>query len=216
MLKSLAGALILLALFLFQTLHARVLLTDILVFALFAVDLQFIMARRDILRRTAYFGLRLCRRAAVQTRSADGAALALAPLGGNLAALILAGSVRLSGVSRHAHPRLRADRLVARVSMDAFARWLERTGRPPAPWLINDAFLSCAGAGAGGILLLWRCVYSPSATRCAPAATRRCAPCHRHRRALALMAGLRAGGCIRRQAGRCHAFSKGSISPDTQ
>src|SRR5471032_3332796 len=103
LLKSLAGALMLLALLpLFSDRYTLVLLTDILVFALFAVSLHFIMGQAGMhsFGHAAYFGLGAYAAALLFKHAVPmEATLLLAPLGGGLAALMFGWfCVRLSGV----------------------------------------------------------------------------------------------------------------------
>src|SRR5471032_582365 len=103
LLKSLAGALMLLALLpLFSDRYTLVVLTDILVFALFAVSLHFIMGQAGMhsFGHAAYFGLGAYAAALLFKHAVPmEATLLLAPLGGGLAALMFGWfCVRLSGV----------------------------------------------------------------------------------------------------------------------
>ncbi|MFA5913794.1 MAG: ABC transporter permease [Burkholderiales bacterium] len=218
MFMALVAALALLALLpLVSDRYTLVLLTDILVFALFAVSLHFIMgpAGMHSFGHAAYFGLGAYAAALLLKHTVPmELALALAPLGGGIAALLFGWfCVRLSGVYL-----AMLTLAFAQIAWSVVYQWDAFTGGSnglvgiwPAPWLSSgNAFyyltlVLCAAA----ILLLWRIVYTPFG--------------------YALRAGrdspLRAdaiGIDVRRQqwlgfalAGALHAFSKGSISPDT-
>jgi branched-chain amino acid transport system permease protein len=205
--------------------YSLVLLTDILVFALFAVSLHFIMGPGGMLSfgHAAYFGL-----------GAYGAGLALLRLGlpmelalacGPLAALagaLLFGwfCVRLSGVYL-AMLTLAFAQIVWSVAF----QWDALTGGSnglvgtwPAAWLSSRPayyYLTLVLCLAG-IVLLWRMLYSPfgyalRAVRDSPL------------RADAIGIDLRTiqwsgfvvAGVFSGLAGGLYAFSKGSISPET-
>ena len=135
MLGFLIAALALLALLpLLSDRYTLVLLTDILVFALFAVSLHFIMGPGGMhsFGHAAYFGLgRLRRSAAAPARAADGtrAPARAARRRAGRAPVRLVLRARFRRVSRDADPRLRANRLVGGVPMGCLHRRLQRTGR---------------------------------------------------------------------------------------
>ena len=206
MLRVLVAALALLALLpLLSDRYTLVLLTDILVFALFAVSLHFIMGPGGMhsFGHAAYFGLGAYAAALLLQHALPmELALLLAPLAGGLGALAvrLVLRARFRRVSRDADPRLRANRLVGGVPMGCLHRRLQRTGRDLARALAvlqQRVLLSRARA-------LRRRHADPLAHRVfalrlraargarLAAARRR----HRHRRAPAAVAGLRARGHV--------------------
>jgi len=225
MLKTLAAALLLLALLpVFSDRYTLVLLTDILVFALFAVSLQFIMgpAGMHSFGHAAYFGLGAYAAALLFKHTVPmELALALAPLAGGLAALVFGWfCVRLSGVYL-----AMLTLAFAQIAWSVVYQWDAFTGGSnglvgiwPAPWLSsNNAFYYLALVlCAGGILLLWRSVYSPfgyalRAGRDSPLRADAIGIDVRRQQWLGFaLAGVFAG-----LAGAVYVFSKGSISPDT-
>ena len=225
MLKTLAAALLLLALLpVISDRYTLVLLTDILVFALFAVSLQFIMgpAGMHSFGHAAYFGLGAYAAALLFKHTVPmELALALAPLAGGLAALVFGWfCVRLSGVYL-----AMLTLAFAQIAWSVVYQWDAFTGGSnglvgiwPAPWLSsNNAFYYLALVlCAGGILLLWRSVYSPfgyalRAGRDSPLRADAIGIDVRRQQWLGFaLAGVFAG-----LAGAVYVFSKGSISPDT-
>jgi branched-chain amino acid transport system permease protein len=220
-----AGILLLLALLpLFSDRYTLVLLTDILVFALFAVSLHFIMgpAGMHSFGHAAYFGLGAYAAALLFKHAVPmEAALLLAPLGGGAAALVFGWfCVRLSGVYL-----AMLTLAFAQIAWSVVYQWDTFTGGSnglvgiwPAPWIAGKtafyylALVLCAG----GILLLWRTAYSPfgyalRAGRDSPLRADAIGIDVRRQQWLGFaLAGVFAG-----LAGAVHAFSKGSISPDT-
>ena len=207
--------------------YALVLGGDMLIFALFAVSLHFIMGPGGMASfgHAAYFGLGACaprrwRHAAVPMELA-----------------LIAGAAR--GGHRSAGLRLVLRAPLGRLPCDAdrwrsprspgplVYQWDALTGGSnglvgvwPAPWFVVAHalyyWLTLAIAG-GAIALLWRIVFAPfgyalraardSPLRAEPRSASTCAPCAGPRFALA---GLAAG-----LAGSLYAFSKGSISPES-
>ena len=224
LIKLLAAVLGLLALLpLFSDRYTLVLLTDILVFALFAVSLQYIMgpAGMHSFGHAAYFGLGAYAAALLFKHAVPmEAALLLAPLGGGLGALVFGWfCVRLSGVYL-----AMLTLAFAQIAWSVVYQWDDFTGGSnglvgiwPAPWLSSKiafyylALVLCAG----GILILWRIVFSPfgfalRAGRDSPLRADAIGIDLRQRQWLGFaLAGVFAG-----LAGAVHAFSKGSISPD--
>jgi len=225
MFMALVAALALLALLpLVSDRYTLVLLTDILVFALFAVSLHFIMgpAGMHSFGHAAYFGLGAYAAALLLKHTVPmELALALAPLGGGIAALLFGWfCVRLSGVYL-----AMLTLAFAQIAWSVVYQWDAFTGGSnglvgiwPAPWLSSgNAFyyltlVLCAAA----ILLLWRIVYTPfgyalRAGRDSPLRADAIGIDVRRQQWLGFaLAGVFAG-----LAGALHAFSKGSISPDT-
>jgi branched-chain amino acid transport system permease protein len=225
MLKSLAGALILLALLpVLSDRYTLVLLTDIFVFALFAVSLHFIMgpAGMHSFGHAAYFGLGAYAAALLFKHTVPmELALALAPLAGGLAALVFGWfCVRLSGVYL-----AMLTLAFAQIAWSVVYQWDVFTGGSnglvgiwPAEWLASKtafyyvALVLCAG----GVLALWRIVFSPfgyalRAGRDSPLRADAIGIDVRRQQWLGFaLAGVFAG-----LAGAVYAFSKGSISPDT-
>jgi len=225
MLKMLVAALALLALLpLVSDRYTLVLFIDILVFALFAVSLHFIMgpAGMHSFGHAAYFGLGAYAAALLVKHAVPmELALALAPAGGGLAALLFGWfCVRLSGVYL-----AMLTLAFAQIAWSVVYQWDAFTGGSnglvgiwPAPWLSSGnafyylALLLCTAA----ILLLWRIVYSPfgyalRAGRYSPLRADAIGIDVRRQQWLGFaLAGVFAG-----LAGAIYAFSKGSISPDT-
>jgi branched-chain amino acid transport system permease protein len=208
-----------------QTGYALVLLTDILLFALFAVSLHFIMGPGGLhsFGHAAYFGLGaygaglLVHKAGVPMEAALLAAPWLAALG----ALVFGWfCVRLSGVY-FAMLTL----AFAQIAWSVMFQWDTFTGGSngivgiwPSAWLSSKTafyYLTLA-ACVGGIALLWRTLYSPfgyavRASRDSPLRADAIGIDVRARQWAAFtFAGLFAG-----LAGALFAFSKGSISPET-
>jgi branched-chain amino acid transport system permease protein len=223
--KALAGALVLLLLLpVFSDRYTLVLLTDILVFALFAVSLHFIMGPGGMVSfgHAAYFGLGAYAAALLFKYAVPmELALFLAPLAAGLGALIFGWfCVRLSGVYL-----AMLTLAFAQIAWSIVYQWDAFTGGSnglvgiwPAPWLAsNIAFYYLALAlCAASILLLWRIVYSPfgcalRAARDSPLRADAIGIDVRRQQWLGFaLAGVFAG-----VAGAVYAFSKGSISPDT-
>ena len=205
--------------------YTLVLMTDILVFALFAVSLHFLMGPGGMLSfgHAAYFGLGAYGAGLLLLRLElpMEAALALAPL------LALAGAalfgwfcVRLSGVYL-AMLTLAFAQIVWSIAF----QWDALTGGSngligvwPAPWLASRTayyFLTLL-ACLPGILLLWRAAYSPFgyALRAGRDSALRADAIGINVRAVQWAAFVLAGTCAG-LAGALYAFSKGSISPET-
>ena len=205
--------------------YTLVLMTDILVFALFAVSLHFLMGPGGMLSfgHAAYFGLGAYGAGLLLLRLElpMEAALALAPL------LALAGAalfgwfcVRLSGVYL-AMLTLAFAQIVWSIAF----QWDALTGGSngligvwPAPWLASRTayyFLTLL-ACLPGILLLWRAAYSPFgyALRAGRDSALRADAIGINVRSVQWAAFVLAGTCAG-LAGALYAFSKGSISPET-
>ena len=224
LLKGLAAALLALALLpLVSDRYTLVLLTDILVFALFAVSLHFIMgpAGMHSFGHAAYFGLGAYAAALLFKHAVPmEAALLLAPLGGGLAALLFGWfCVRLSGVYL-----AMLTLAFAQIAWSIVYQWDAFTGGSnglvgiwPAPWLAGKtAFYYLALAlCAGGVLALWRIAFSPfgyalRAGRDSPLRADAIGIDVRRQQWL----GFALAGAFAGLAGAVYAFSKGSISPD--
>ena len=201
------------------------LLTDILVFALFAVSLHFLMGPGGMhsFGHAAYFGLGAYAAGILLLREKLPMefALALAPFAAGLAALVFGWfCVRLSGVYS-----AMLTLAFAQIAWSAVFQWNALTGGSngmvgvwPAAWLSSKTayyyltLLLCAA----GILLLWRAIYSPfgfalRAARDSPLRAEASGIDVRATQWAAFaLAGLAAG-----LAGALYAFSKGSISPET-
>jgi branched-chain amino acid transport system permease protein len=205
--------------------YTLVLLADILVFALFAASLHFLMGPGGMYSfgHAAYFGLGAYAAGILllRERLPMELALALAPLGGGIAALVFGWfCVRLSGVYS-----AMLTLAFAQIAWSAVFQWDALTGGSnglvgiwPAPWLASKTalyyltLLACAAA----ILFLWRMLYSPfgyalRAARDSPLRAEASGIDVRGTQWAAFtMAGVAAG-----LAGALYAFSKGSISPET-
>ncbi len=224
MLKGLAAALLLLALLpLASDRYTLVLLTDILVFALFAVSLHFIMgpAGMHSFGHAAYFGLGAYAAALLLKNALPmELALLLAPLAGGLGALAFGWfCVRLSGVYL-----AMLTLAFAQIAWSVVYQWDAFTGGSnglvgiwPAPWLASKTvfYYLALALCAGGTLILWRIVFSPfgyalRAGRDSPLRADAIGIDVRRQQWLGFaLAGVFAG-----LAGAVYAFSKGSISPD--
>jgi branched-chain amino acid transport system permease protein len=204
--------------------YALVLLTDILIFALFAASLHFIMGPGGLYSfgHAAYFGLGAYAAGILLLREKFPMelALALGPLAAGIAALLFGWfCVRLSGVYS-----AMLTLAFAQIAWSAVFQWDELTGGSnglvgvwPAPWLSSKTayywltLLCCAL----GIAFLWRAIYAPFgyALRAARDSPMRAEASGIDVRATQwtafTLAGLAAGA-----AGALYAFSKGSISPE--
>jgi len=204
--------------------YTLVLLTDVLIFALFAASLHFIMGPGGMYSfgHAAYFGLGAYAAGVLVIRNLTTMelALALAPLVAGLAALAFGWfCVRLSGVYS-----AMLTLAFAQIAWSAAFQWDSLTGGSngmvgvwPAPWLSSKAayyFLTLLACGTG-ILLLWRAIHSPfgyalRAGRDSPLRAEASGIDVRATQWAAFtIAGLAAG-----VAGALYAFSKGSISPE--
>ena len=205
--------------------YALILLTDVFVFALFAVSLHLLLGPGGMVSfgHAAYFGLGAYGAALLVVHS--GAPMELALVGGPLAALGAAAlfgwlCVRLSGIYL-----AMLTLALAQIVWSIAFQWDGVTGGSngligiwPADWLASRtayyllALLVCAGS----IAILWRIVGSPfghalRASRDSPL------------RAEAIGINVRAqqwaaftvAGAFAGLAGALYAFSKGSISPET-
>ncbi len=205
--------------------YALVLLTDVLIFALFAASLHFLMGPGGLYSfgHAAYFGLGayVAGVLVINKIATMEFALALAPLGAGLGALVFGWfCVRLSGVYS-----AMLTLAFAQIAWSAAFQWNALTGGSnglvgvwPAPWLASKTayyfltLLLCASA----IALLWRALYSPfgHALRAGRDSPQRADASGIDVRATQwaafTVAGLAAG-----LAGALYAFSKGSISPES-
>ncbi len=204
--------------------YTLVLLTDMLIFALFAASLHFIMGPGGMYSfgHAAYFGLGAYAAGMLVLREKFPMelALALAPFAAGFAALVFGWfCVRLSGVYS-----AMLTLAFAQIAWSAVFQWDALTGGSngmvgvwPAPWLSSKpayyflTLLVCAS----GIIFLWRMIYSPfgHALRAARDSPLRAEASGIDVRATQweafAIAGLAAG-----VAGALYAFSKGSISPE--
>jgi branched-chain amino acid transport system permease protein len=205
--------------------YALVLLTDILVFALFACSLHFLMGPGGMMSfgHAAYFGLGAYAAGLLALRGGlpMELALAAAPLAAALGALVFGWfSVRLSGVYM-----AMLTLAFAQIAWSIVFQWDSLTGGSnglvgvwPAQWLASKTayFYLALALCAGGMALLWRAMYSPfgyalRAGRDSPSRAETLGIDVRTRQWVAFtIAGLFAG-----LAGAVFAFSKGSISPET-
>ena len=205
--------------------YALVLLTDVLVFALFAASLHFLMGPGGMASfgHAAYFGLGAYAAALLFLKAnlPMEAALAAAPLAAAVGGLVFGWfCVRLSGVYL-----AMLTLAFAQIAWSVAFQWDELTGGSngligawPAAWLASReayyylALVLCSG----GVLLLWRIIHAPFGygLRAGRDSPLRAAAIGIDVRALqwaaftvaALLAGV---------AGALFAFSKGSISPET-
>jgi branched-chain amino acid transport system permease protein len=205
--------------------YALVLLTDILVFALFAVSLHFLIGPAGMLSfgHAAYFGLGAYGAALLVLR-ADlpmELALVLGPLAAAAGAFVFGWfCVRLSGVYM-----AMLTLAFAQIAWSIVFQWDAFTGGSnglvgvwPAPWLSSRlAYYALALAlCAASIGLLWRMLGSPFgyALRAARDSPLRADALGLDVRRLQWRAFIIAGA-FAGLAGALFAFSKGSISPDT-
>ena len=204
--------------------YALVLLTDILVFALFAVSLHFITGPAGLLSfgHAAYFGLGAYGAGLLLLKAGApmAAALVAAPLVAALAALAFGWfCVRLSGVYL-----AMLTLAFAQITWSVVYQWDAFTGGSngligvwPAPWLSGKAayyYLTLA-TSATAVAFLWRLLYAPFgyALRAGRDSPLRAESVGIDVRAMQwaafVFAGLFAG-----LAGALYAFSKGSVSPE--
>ena len=210
---------------LFSGEYTLVLLTDILVLALFAVSLHFIMGPGGMLSfgHAAYFGIGAYAAALLLVRGAlpMPLAVALAPLAAGAAAAVSGWfCVRLSGVYL-----AMLTLAFAQIAWSVAFQWDAVTGGsnglvgiwPPA-WLSSKTayYYVALGIAALGCLLAWRAIFSPfgyalRASRDSPLRAEAIGIDVRAQQWRAfILAGILAG-----LAGGLYAFSKGSISPET-
>jgi branched-chain amino acid transport system permease protein len=205
--------------------YPLILLTDVFVFALFAVSLHFIMGPGGMpsFGHAAYFGLGaygaglLLQRAGLPMEIA----LLLGPLVAGLAAIAFGWfCVRLSGVYL-----AMLTLAFAQISWSIVFQWDSVTGGSngligiwPSPWLASRTsyYLLSLAITVGGIAFLWRVLHSPfgyglRAGRDSPLRADAIGiDVRRVRWAAFVLAGLSAG-----VGGALFVFSKGSISPDS-
>ena len=205
--------------------YTIVLLIDILVYALFAASLQFLMGPAGLVSfgHAAYFGLGAYGAALLVKKAGLPMEFALAggPLAAALGAVVFGWfCVRLSGVYL-----AMLTLAFAQIAWSIVYQWDQFTGGSnglvgvwPAPWLASKtAFYYLAFTLCGcGIWLLRRIVYSPygCALRAGRDSPLRCdaigIDLARLQWAAFVLVGTFAG-----LAGAIYAFSKGSISPET-
>jgi len=205
--------------------YTLVLMVDILIFALFAVSLHFIMGPGGLhsFGHAAYFGLGAYGAGllAVRAGAPMEVSLAFAPLLAGLGALVFGWfCVRLSGVYL-----TMLTLAFAQIIWSIVFQWDDFTGGSngivglwPAPWLASKTayyyltLVSCVAA----IALLWRVLYSPFgyALRAARDSPTRADAIGMDVRQLQ-WAGFAVAGLFAGIAGALYAFSKGSISPET-
>lgn len=217
------AALLLLPLFAGQ--YTLVLLTDMLVFALFAVSLHFMMGPGGMLSfgHAAYFGLGAYGAGILLLRFAlpMEIALLLAPLFAAMGALVSGWfCVRLSGVYL-----AMLTLAFAQIAWSIAFQWDAVSGGSnglvgvwPAGWLASREayFLLTAFACSAGMALLWRMLSSPFgyALRAARDSPLRAEAIGIDVRAVQ-WAAFTVAGTFAGMAGALYAFSKGSISPET-
>jgi branched-chain amino acid transport system permease protein len=205
--------------------YTLVLAIDILVFALFAASLHFIMGPGGMVSfgHAAYLGLGAYGAALLVTRAAwpMAPALAAAPFVAALGAALFGWfCVRLSGVYL-----AMLTLAFAQIAWSIVFQWDALTGGSngivgvwPAPWLASKgafymlALVLCAGA----ILLMRRMLFAPFgyALRAARDSPLRCDAIGVDVRRVQWIAFIIAGA-FAGVAGGLYAFSKGSISPDS-
>lgn len=204
--------------------YTLVLLTEIVVFALFAASLHFLMGPGGMVSfgHAAYFGIGAYAAGIVLLRFAlpMELSLAAAPLAAALgAALFGAFCVRLSGVYL-----AMLTLAFAQIAWSVAFQWDALTGGSnglvgvwPAPWLSSPAayYYLCLAGCAAGIASLWRAIDAPfghalRAARDSPLRAEAIGIDVRAQQWIAFtIAGLFAG-----LAGGLFAFSKGSLSPE--
>ncbi len=205
--------------------YALVLLTDMLVFALFAVSLHFISGPAGLhsFGHAAYFGLGAYGAGILLLKAAAPmeVALAAAPLFAFAGALVFGWfCVRLSGIYL-----AMLTLAFAQIAWSAAFQWDALTGGSnglvgvwPAAWLASRSayYYLVLACSAAGIALLWRTLYSPFgyALRAARDSPLRADAIGIDARTLQ-WAAFTAAGLFAGVAGALYAFSKGSISPDT-
>jgi branched-chain amino acid transport system permease protein len=224
--KAMLGVVIALALVpIFSSGYALVLLTDVLVFALFAVSLHFLLGPGGMVSfgHAAYFGLGAYGAALLVLRAGMPMELALllAPLAAAAGAALFGWfCVRLSGIYL-----AMLTLAFAQIAWSIAFQWDAVTGGSngligvwPASWLgSRDAYyLATLVLAALGIGALWRIVASPfgHALRAARDSPLRAEAIGIDVRAQQWSAFILAG-TFAGLAGALYAFSKGSISPET-
>jgi branched-chain amino acid transport system permease protein len=222
---ALAGLAVLVLVPLFADAYTQVLLTDIFIFALFAVSLHFLLGPGGMVSfgHAAYFGLGAYAAALLLLRWQLPMELALfaaplAALGG--AALFGWFCVRLSGIYL-----AMLTLAFAQITWSVAFQWDSVTGGSngligvwPAAWLASRSayYLLALALCAGGIACLWRVTGSPFgyALRASRDSPLRAEAIGIHVRAQQWAAFVIAG-TLAGVAGGLYAFSKGSISPET-
>ena len=209
----------------FSAPYAVVLLTDILVFALFAVSLHFIMGPGGMTSfgHAAYFGIGAYAAGILVLRLAapPELALVLAPLAAACGALVFGWfCVRLSGVYM-----AMLTLAFAQIAWSVAFQWDRVTGGSngligvwPPQWLSTKTayYYLALLLSTAGILFFWRALHAPfgyalRAGRDSPLRAEAIGIDVRARQWAAFaLAGMLAG-----LAGALFAFSKGSISPET-
>ena len=205
--------------------YLLVLLTDILVFALFAASLHFMMGPGGMVSfgHAAYFGLGAYGAGLLLLRLAlpMELALLLAPLFAFAGALVSGWfCVRLSGVYL-----AMLTLAFAQIAWSVAFQWDEVTGGSngligvwPAPWLASRSayYLLVLILCAGAIALLWRVIHSPFgwALRAGRDSPLRAEAIGIDVRGVQ-WAAFTVAGTFAGVAGALFAFSKGSISPET-
>ncbi len=204
--------------------YALVLMIDILVFALFAVSLHFLIGPGGMLSfgHAAYFGLGAYGAGVLALRAGlpMEIALAAAPLIAAAAALLFGWfCVRLSGVYL-----AMLTLAFAQIAWSVTFQWDRLTGGSngligvwPAPWLASRPayYLLTALLCGAGIALLWRVLHAPFglALRASRDSPLRADAIGIDVRAVQ-WAGFTLAGALAGLAGGLYAFSKGSISPE--
>jgi branched-chain amino acid transport system permease protein len=205
--------------------YTLVLLTDVFVFALFAVSLHFILGPAGMVSfgHAAYFGLGAYAAALLLLRYDLPMELALfaAPLAAMAGAAMFGWlCVRLSGIYL-----AMLTLALAQIVWSVAFQWDELTGGSngligawPAQWLASRTayFYAALALSAAGIACLWRILGSPfghalRACRDSPVRAEAIGIDVRAQRWTAFMVSGTAAGL----AGALFAFSKGSISPET-
>ena len=220
-----ATVIVLLALPLFSDEYMRVLLTDVLLFALFAASLHFLMGPGGMASfgHAAYFGLGAYAAALIYKQAAVPMELAVAigPLFAALGALVYGWfCVRLSGVY-FAMLTL----AFAQITWSIAFQWDAMTGGSnglvgvwPARWLADKTvyYYVTLGVCALALAALWRMIYAPFgyALRGSRDSPLRADAIGINARAFQWGAFV-AAGLFAGIAGALYAFSKGSIAPDT-
>jgi branched-chain amino acid transport system permease protein len=209
----------------FATDYGLVLLTDVLVFALFAVSLHFLMGPGGMASfgHAAYFGFGAYAASLLLLKMElpMEAALAIAPIAAAAGGLLFGWfCVRLSGVYL-----AMLTLAFAQIAWSVAFQWDGLTGGSnglvgvwPASWLASrHAYYYLALAMcAGGILLVWRVIYAPfgQGLRAGRDSPLRAAAIGIDLRAMQ-WAAFGVAGFFAGAAGALFAFSKGSISPET-
>lgn len=205
--------------------YALVLLTDMLIFALFAVSLHFITGPAGLhsFGHASYFGLGAYGAGVLLLRAGAPMELALAaaPLAAFAGALVFGWfCVRLSGIYL-----AMLTLAFAQIAWSVAFQWDAVTGGSngligiwPAPWAASKAvyFHLVLAVSAAGIALTWRALYSPFgyALRAARDSPLRADAIGIDARALQ-WAAFTFAGTLAGVAGALYAFSKGSISPES-